>query len=154
MEVNDLQAMVGYFLDTEKSKKENRKVWNERTKHIIIECFNEVVNRFRIGWEIGAHHNPSLESIYLYFPPKSSEFKGIDGDKKIRLMKSGGVLNFSQTFNGKISIKIQYPTIESVKPNKDFRVIESLSPNEITKVVVLNKISEFLNEMAIWESNN
>jgi len=150
MEVNDLEVMIDNLLNVEKEKETNRLCWDDKAKRIIFNCFNEVVNRWHIGWQIGEDNNPNLNVVYLRFITKRSEFTRIDAD----IIKNGGVLNFAQTFNGEISIKIEYPTIETVKPNKNFKIIETISPFDITKEVVLKYVSEFLMEMARWESEN
>ena len=154
MDVNDLEHSIVNYLNAQKTKEVNRDMWDDKVKDMIIDCCKEVVNRWQIGLETETDNNPNLNAIYLFFTPTISEYIGFNGGKKIKLSKINGVMVFSQTFNGEISIKIEYPTIEIIKPEKKFRILNIVAPSKLNKTFVINMIGDFIQEMAVWESTN
>jgi hypothetical protein len=154
MEVRNLGTFVDNLLVSQKDIETKRYVWENKARQIIIDCFIEIVNKYNIGLDTKVKYSRNLDTVYLYFIDKPSEFVGIDGDNNIRLIKKGGVLMFYQTFNGEIAIDIENPSIEFVKTYKRIYVIDTISPFDITKDSVLNVVKTFLIEMTNWESSN
>ena len=154
MEAIELKYVIDKLKNSTIKKEENRGIWKESTKQLILDCFNEIIKKFDIGLEIGGRDGLNLDCIYMRFIQKQSDFLYFDERETVQPSKIGGVLHFSQTFNGEILVKIVYPIIDKVKPIKDNLIITTLPPSKITKALVVKYVEDFLKEMVDWESNN
>ncbi len=67
----------------------------------------------------------------------------------------GGSLVFSQLHHGDINIFVLFPIIENTVPlENETEDIGIFSPEEITEILVVEKVDEFLKHIIQWEVPN
>jgi len=154
MDIKDLKSKVDSFNDSLDNIERNRKQWKDSTKPLIIKTFKEIIQQFPIGWNIQFIDNfENLEGVNLYFGAIPSGIKLITDDKAKRFIKTGGALTFSQSFNGEIYVIVYYPIIDELVGEKKPEKLGKYKPELITKKLIIEKVSKFLDKMESWESS-
>ena len=159
MEIIDIHDKIDVLLNTINNITQNREIWQLRSKNVIIETLTEIINRDglrnKVQWEIGQNINTTnLESVYLYFTTIMSGISGPVGETKKHFKKYGGVLTFSQVYNGRIKIVIDFPYIEECTLKSVSIFYTNIKPDDITRDFVILKVEKFIDEMIQWEAGN
>ena len=133
---------------------ENRKLWNAETNNLILGTFQGVAKNVpNLNWEIRkVDAMENLDILMLGFKNESSGIVGqVQGVFKF-FAKVSGKLMYSQVYNGEVYVLIDYPHVEHHVERQQPKFIGKFRPDEISVDLVLNHISDFLEEMLGWES--
>jgi len=95
-----------------------------------------------------------MEFIYFGFGSRNSGLSEVYENTKLPVIKDGGYLFYSQLYNGKVSVLITLPVIEKYMEALEPKPLEVLRPAEITKEKIMEHVSDFLEEMAVWEDRD
>lgn len=68
-------------------------------------------------------------------------------------VKKGGVITFSQAYNGQIFVIIIYPNVEEFVGESEVNVLGRYKPEDITEEFIFAKVEKFLEEMTKWETS-
>jgi hypothetical protein len=132
---------------------EHRKDWNNTTKNLILSTFREVkVNVGGLNWDIQlVDAMENVDVITLGFQSEPSGIVGrVQGVFKF-FAKESGRLIYNQVYNGEIYVSITYPHVEHHVAQQQPKFIGKFEPSELNHDLILDHISEFLDEMFNWE---
>jgi len=137
---------------------QNRKIWDQNLKPLIIKTFKYVQKKIDLKLKIREINEiKNLEAVRLTFGFLNSGLFVEKKNKKQKippmvLIKKGGYLSYSQIANGKISVFIHYPYIEGIYGDPDnILEIGIFTAGELTKDGILEHVEQFLEEIVKWE---
>lgn len=131
----------------------HRKEWDNSSKPTILNTFREIkVNVNGLDWEIQLVDNmENVDVITLGFKSEASGIVGrVEGVFKF-FAKESGRLIYNQVYNGEIYVSITYPHVEHHVAQQQPKFVGKFEPNQINKDLILDHVSEFLDEMFNWE---
>lgn len=140
-------------LESEKVKiQERRDYWNNQLRDILRTQLKYYVENIKSDWYVDFNNNKTnYETVSLAFGNRPSGI--FDREEGRHLSLIGGALHFSQIYNGKIFIWIEYPYIEDLSyHDPSQKGLKTLEPIELTEEVVLNVVEDFIR--IIIESEN
>ena len=154
MKSKPLDQSVADYLSSLEKVLEKRSLWNEKTLPMLKESLEAICDRHEIGWkvqELDWLWNNKAVNLMFESVPKALVKKagGIRGFEFVK----GAALVFSQKYNGDISVLILYPEVGDVASEKEFNDLGTYHPETIDNLLIEKKVSEFLDEIMVWEEN-
>ena len=154
MKSKPLEKSVAEYLDSLEKLLEKRKLWNEQTRQMLKKSLEKISGQHEIGWKVQEldwlWNNKAVNLMFESVPKELAEKAG--GILNFEFVK-GAALVFSQKYNGDISILILYPEVGGVGADKDFKDLGAYHPHAIDIALIEKKVSEFLEEIMVWEEN-
>ncbi len=155
MNIEDLKGKVERYEESVEKVKQNRKYWQESTKPLLIQTLKEIKTSYPIGWDVQVlDWTTNSEGVNITFGNMPSGITQKSEKSFRHFIKNGGTIVFSQSGNGNIFIIIRYPSIEEFVSEKEHKLLEMVSPDQITREFIIKKVSVFLEEMTKWEKSN
>lgn len=154
MKSKTLEKSVSDYVNSLEKVLKKRKMWNEQTKPLLKEVLDDICSRYEIGWkvqELDWLWNNKAVNLMLESIPKAVAVKA-GGVKDFEFVK-GTALVFSQKYNGDISVLILYPEVGDGSSDSDFKELGAYPPRLINAAFVEEKVSDFLEEIMVWEEN-
>lgn len=137
-----------------------RALWLNTTKAFILKILRRVKRAEKLDWMVGkVEENANLEAVTLAFKDQPSGITGEVVDEATQkstnkeLTKYGGVLIFSQTYNGDILTIVTMPSIEGDTEPQISTIVDRVPPTEITEDYLLEHVLQFLDAMTEWETS-
>ncbi|MCK4568891.1 MAG: hypothetical protein KAT76_01295 [Bacteroidales bacterium] len=154
MKISDLQENIGNYESALNTIIRKRETWQNETQGLLIKTLNEVVENYKINWHV---QTVELAKNYgggnLALKSRPAGILKKDGDSIKNYITKGGGLIFSQAYNGDIFVIISYPHVEDIVKQANHEVLKRLKPSQITRDLILQKVSIFLQRMAEWEGD-
>jgi len=134
--------------------------WVQQAKPLILQTLDKIVQGVPNEWYVGlqeynekAAQSINLESASLHLKNMYSGivYKTIDSVKSY--VKYGGMLSYAQTYNRTIAVIIYYPHIEQWVEKREPLFLGNFEPSEITEVLIMKHLENFLDAMTEWEDN-
>lgn len=135
---------------------ERRNLWHTTTCGFIKEQLDALTVRFPMfDWKTQVNEVwQNMESVYVVFNAVPSGIVEKTPVAVTQKMKKGGLLSFSQSRNGQVTIWIAYPAIDGLTEEEFKNVnVETLEPEEIDEACMKRSIEKFLEEMIQWEND-
>lgn len=154
MTLEDLRERVEQFRQGQEQIEENRALWANECKQLLINTLNDFISHFKLNCkvqEVNTYKN--YEAVNLTFGNSRS---GIVKEKENEVKyfnKFGGALSFSQSCNGRIDVLILFPFIEEITDKTDKKVLVQVRPTELDTPFIYRQIGKFLNEIIKWENS-
>lgn len=152
MKIQHLEEHVNDYKSSIETVVKKKVLWKNKTKDIILNTFNSIVNEYNIGWRVQElswmNTNEAVNITFDSFPP--------DLIKKTNHIPSyqfvqGGALVFSQSYSGDVSVFILFPIVENMHVENNSIDLGFYNPVNINEKVIIEKVDEFLIEMTKWE---
>jgi hypothetical protein len=120
-----------------------------------LDILNKIKKAFDLKWTIyEANDILNYEGIIFSLGTKPSGLTQMTVKGRKKLLKNGGNLIFSQTYNGQILIIIKYPSVEDfIVSSEPIKQIIKVNPNEISEDFIVRQVDNFLTEMINWEKS-
>ncbi len=154
MKSKPLEKSVSDYVTSLEKVLEKRQIWKEQTLPLLREALGRICKRFEIGWKVQEldwlWNNKAVNLMFDTVPKILQEKAG--GMKDFDFVK-GTALVFSQKYNGDISVLILYPEVGDPSSDSDFKELGTFHPEKINVAFVEEKVSEFLEEIMVWEEN-
>ena len=130
---------------------ENRKLW-AATKELIYDTLTEIQKAGKLDWQVQKVEGlKNSEAVNIHFNKQASGLVRQDHKGIKSYIKYGGALIFTQAYNGSVFVMITYPYVDELVGQVTDKVLEKVSPNDITKEFVETQALRFLEEMTSWE---
>ncbi|NOQ73381.1 MAG: hypothetical protein GQ574_15350 [Crocinitomix sp.] len=154
MKLEDLKEDVLNYKNTLKNINQKRKLWHTETKALILNTLKSITKTYELDWDIEIMESTrNLEGINLTLGNSISSTYSEDEKGKKRYAKTGGNLVFSQAYNGDVFIIFMTPSIDNFNiPQDPQKIIGKVNPAKINEEFIILHISQFLIELADWES--
>jgi hypothetical protein len=154
MKSKPLEKSVADYVSSLEKVLEKRRTWNEHTRPLLREALGRICTRYEIGWKVQElDWLWNNKAINLMFDSVPKALEGPAGGMKDFDFVKGTALVFSQKYNGDISILILYPEVGDASSESDFKELGSFRPDSFSESFVEEKVSDFLEEIMVWEEN-
>lgn len=154
MKSKSLDKSVTDYVKSLEKVLEKRKMWNESTQAVLKESLSKIILTYDIGWKVQEldwlWNNPSVNLMFETVPGALIEKAEFIED--FEFLK-GTALVFSQKYNGDISVLIIYPEVGDSASASEFKELGSYHPKIVDESFVEQKVSDFLEEIMIWEES-
>ena len=154
MKSKPLEKSVSDYVTSLEKVLEKRQIWKEQTRPQLREALGRICTRFEIGWKVQEldwlWNNKAVNLMFDTVPKILQEKAG--GMKDFDFVK-GTALVFSQKYNGDISVLILYPEVGDPSSDSDFKELGTFHPDKINEEFVEEKVSDFLEEIMVWEES-
>lgn len=154
MKSKTLETSVADYVKSLEKVLEKRKLWNEQTRPLIKETLHAICERYDIGWKVQEldwlWNNKAVNLMFDSVPNALTERAGRIADFEF---VKGTALVFSQKYNGDINVLILYPEVADASSESDFKELGSHHPDLINGTFIEEKVSDFLEEIMVWEEN-
>lgn len=150
--MDNLKRLIG-DLENEKARiQERQNIWNNQIRDILRAQLKFYIDNIESDWYIDFNNSKTnYETVSLAFGNRPSGI--FDKEEGRHLSMIGGALHFSQMYNGKIFIWIEYPYIENLSyHDPGYKGLKTLEPNELLEDLVLSVVEDFVR--IIIESEN
>ncbi len=129
---------------------QRRDLWTNATRARLKDTLDAIVveannQHFLVQENISAKN---WESVNLVLTAQPS---GIIIDRKV-VLQSASALIFSQIYNGKIMVCIQYPSIDGIVEKSADLVLGYYEPSSLTEDVIMNSFKSYMDELNKWEN--
>ena len=154
MKLEDLKGDVESYRKTLTEINQKRKLWHTETRVLITETLKKITQTYELDWDVFiAESTRNLEGVNLTFGNSFSSVYSENEDGKKSYTKTGGNLVFSQAYNGDVFIILLTPSIDDFQSSQDSqKVIGKVNPSKIDEEFIIQHVSQFLMELADWES--
>jgi hypothetical protein len=151
MKIDDLARKIEEFKSAQDKIDQNRQLWVDTTKPLLIKSLEMIRDKFDLGWDVQIIDEiKNFETVNISLGFKRSGLR-ISGNKMKSYLKSGGSLVFSQAYNGDIFVIVMYPFIEELVTEKENKLLGKYDPNTINEEFITDKVVTFIDEMIKWE---
>lgn len=137
-----------------------RDLWHSSTKAFIHKTLSKVKRAGKLQWKVGkVEEHTNLEAVTLAFNDMPSGITGEVIDEatqqstKKELTKYGGMLLFSQTYNGDVLTIITMPGIEADPDPQVSSIVDRVAPADVTEEYILEQVVNFMELMTDWEAS-
>ena len=142
-----IKQLIIELNDERKKISERRSLWKESLRNLIISQLEYYCDQVDEDWHVSTNQSKkNYESVYIAFGNVPSGI--FDREQNNHLMLSGGALHFSQIYNGKLYVWIEYPYIKDLSyhkpPYKDLGMVE---PNDLDEETIEKYVEEFIEEI-------
>ena len=150
--MKDLKIKVEKFNSAVARIDKKRKLWQDETKPLLVKVLGEITDGVSLELLVQVVDSKvNHESVNIQFKSKPS---GIS-EKTEKLVKAyikwGGVLAFSQAYNGEIHIVIFYPYVDEIVIQHKHTLLIRIEPDKISEEFIYARVNDFLTEMLNWE---
>ena len=133
-----------------------RNQWINRTRDEIYKTLGNIKNLAKIEdlvtQKVVGDNNS--EAVNIGFPDRHSGIVYRIGGEISVAVKYGGYLSFSQIYNGKIVVFIEYPYVEKYVGKTEHKLLSVHEPSDFTEDLVFSYFENFIKEMILWESRD
>ena len=154
MKSKPLDKSVADYVNSLEKVLQKRSMWNEQTRPLLKSALESICSQYEIGWKVQElnwlWNNKAVNLMFETVPKVLSTKAGGIGDFEF---VKGAALVFSQKYNGDISVLILYPEVADATAEKDFKELGSYHPQIVSPDFVEQKVSDFLEEIMVWEEN-
>lgn len=127
----------------------NLTVWNNDTRRQLKTWLGNLVRITLWDWEVVTDSQlTNMQSVSLVMPDQASSIAIKDGGPNFD--RKGGRLIFAQRTDGLISIAVKYPKIDNVGLIVQAKILDTVTPEELTQKHVNYFVAQFLEEMTGW----
>ena len=156
MAVEKIKEKLLAYRDINAQVIKRRKHWKNHLKPLLKKTLKSIINETQMTEaEVNTNsETKNIEAVYLEMKERESGIAKVEGEgiEKPQIQK-GGFLFFMQMFNGKIKVVVVYPSIENITTTQTPKQLALLLPSELNEEKVYDYVTDFLEEMAIWEDN-
>jgi len=152
MKIEHLEEHVKDYKDSIKTVIEKKIHWQNKTRNLLLQTLNTIVNQYDIGWRVQElswiNTNEAVNITFDSFPPEL-----IEKTNQIPTYQfiQGGALVFSQSYSGDVNIFMLFPISDNVIENHNDPDLAIYTPQSIDEKVIIEKVDEFLKKMISWE---
>lgn len=155
MNLEDLKSQLSIYRNAVNTAKQYRADWKDGVREQIINTLTKIVEETKMNAEVKKEDKmDGMQLVYLAFKKRESGISEHFEDTTRPYMKEGGYLFYTQIYNGKISVFISLPTIENFIDRKPPKPLGVFDPSDITEAIIVDHVTKFLKEMAMWEDND
>lgn len=149
-----IKRLVKELKDERNKISERRSLWAKSLRDLIHSHLSYYCDQVEEDWHVNTNQSKeNHESVYIAFGNVPSGI--FDRDQNSHLMLVGGALHFSQIYNGKIFVWIEYPYIEDLlypkSPYKDLGIVE---PKGLDEDAIEKYVEEFIEEIIRSEARD
>lgn len=154
MPIENLTAGVQSLKNAYEKMNSKREAWTQTTKPLLSSTLEKITEKFDLNWEVyNVDHRHNLEAVQLSFGKSNSGITERTEYGQKSFTKNGGILSFTQTYNGDVLVLIFTPSIdEVVEQDETFRIITKRAPDQIDEEFVYVQVGKFITEMVAWET--
>ena len=140
-----------------KNVAKRRALWQAETKEKIKLTLEVIQKKFSsLNFIVRVNDfQKNHESVILKISDHPSGItEGSSKEGKARhYVQKGGVLGFSQMISGKISVWIEFPFVEDIQELEEpVNELGRIEPTYIAEFIIADYVTQFLNEIALFES--
>lgn len=141
------------ILKARKQIEENRKIWEEQTKPLLKEVFDNLKKDLPFPLDYQNNGIKGYESVIYSLGRDYSGILEVKPSVDSRAyLKDNGYLVFGIMHNGYVAVVYSKPKIEELVSNTvQNQQLATVSPSELTEAKILDFFSTFLNEVLAWE---
>lgn len=149
-----LHEVAAAYMQSLKQTETYRNMWNGTTEKLLLGKLLEIAHAYpNIGWKVDRFEAVgNLESIGLIFPDGPSGLTDRSTGILKPIEKKGAKLIFGQMYNGKIAVVLSFPLIEGATQPLENKILDHVTPDEITPAFIEKQVESFLEELKEWET--
>jgi hypothetical protein len=163
MQLRKSEELISVFKDYKEALakiEDRRAAWTKQAKEIIMGVLKFVSKEFGGSWHIqNLNQTTNQQTINLSTGLSQSGISSREinedngGSLKIKnYLKENAYVAFIQLYSGYVKVIISYPSIKGLVSKIDIKEVCVINPSDITKDWVFEQVTNFVNELIVWES--
>lgn len=152
MKIEHLEERIMDYKESIDLVVEKKIIWKTKTRVLLLEILNNVVERYDIGWRVQElnwiNSNEAINITFDSFPPELIDKTNIIPSFQFI---QGGALVFSQSYSGDVYVLILLPVVENIMDATNTIDLGMYTPEAINEKLIIEKVDDFLKEMINWD---